>query len=967
MSDGPSISDILSDISENNVSDIESFLAINYDLTTEKSKAIKAIVDLDAKVKQLNISEIISDVASLLVSDYTPAFYINKDFGDFISKRLIHNNDKSMVFVGAPRSNSYEHDVAIKIISPTHQYIAGQEHLSMQAQYMANIQDANIVEINSAGTTEDGIHYLVMEYLPGMNITEHCINNQLHLKQRLKLFIKICSGIAKMHSKLIIHSDIKPANIIMDINDNPKIIDFDLSQSNSVTLHQKFDYKNLKGYTSTYAAPEQLLDTPEITIQTDVFGLGGVLFEILVGYPYSKKTKTTADCIKDSHGKAKRIKEIAFIIDKALAMKYSNRHASVVELINDVSDIIEGVNVSGSYKKHSPLVYRIRHFILRHKVLLATAIGICSTIAFSVNEIVEERDNVKEALQLLMKSNDPRELSTQIQFEKLALESYNKNAIDRVEYYSELMGWGETYYGRGLAEKAAKFFMKAQTLFDDPMSSQRIAATSRLLQAYYSLGLSHLYKTLVDPYLDVIQKGRISDPYLIDLLMVMAEIESRYKGSDYFGHMEYSANQLLSKVIIDDVKDKPLSNKLEISYLMRKGESVYYELPHDHVSTRSYISDATYNTEVKPALVRSKELFESALEIIRNEDIATHQEPKIYIWIAHLYSELGDYTSAESYRVLSLNKTISIFGEYHPRVTSVHLKSFAIHRYLNPARAAEFAQLAFDSYKNRSLKDHDQQVITWVYLIIAHFNNGDSKKGLQEFHNFKSFYGDFTEETKFIASFMSTAGFHVSSFAYLESPEIEEIIEFTAKLELKLVELGADNIDNLWVELVSARTSEAKSSKYIDNYGVYLENASEIDNDTKVTEYLFLLSGCYKLVDCDLAFYINKVEKYMSWSSIDKKMSVEKLTVYLQLAFYYVKLGNNEIATKYLRDVEPIIENQRFDKSFHITYFYRLKAQIAYLNRDTALGEHYKGLAIPGAIYNFGPNSDFTENLISLQ
>jgi serine/threonine-protein kinase len=968
MEKSTSISDILAEISELHISNVAEFLDLNYDLTESQKNTIKEIVVIDQNQDLIDITGMVSDVASMVIYDYTPEFYINKTFGDFVSKKLIYHNDKSMLFVGSPKSNSYEHNVAIKVISPTHQHVAGYEHLAMQAQYMANIKHANIVEINSAGTTEDGTHYLVMEYLSGMSISKHCIHYSLNIEQRLSLFLKVCSGISQMHSKLIIHSDIKPANIVMDVNNNPKVIDFDLSQSNSAALHQNFNYKNLKGYTATYAAPEQLLDKPEITIRTDVFGLGAVLFEMLTGYPYSQKSLPTLNCIEKSMGKVKRRHELAFIIDLTQSEKVSNRHAGVNELMEDISDIIYSSRISNSYKNKSSLAYRVKLFILRNKYFLATAIGISIASVMSINEIITERDNVKRSLKMIMKSNDPREFTNNILFEKFANESYVKTNLNSIEYYNELMGWGDSYYGKGMSEKAVKFFQKAQAIFADPMSNERITATSRLLQSYYSLGLSHLYRPLVKPYLSEIQSGEISNPYLIELYLVMSEVESRYNGTTVFGEMKQTASELLSNLNLDEVKEKKLRDKLMITILIGKGISHYYSLPHDHVSTRSYISENEYLTNIKPALLSSKSDFDAALSIIRNEKIQTHLEPTIYLWIAFIYAELEDFSASETYRTLALNKTLSIFDEYHPTVTTIYLKSFAMHRYINPEKAVIFAQLSFDSYKQRKLKEQDLQIMTWVYLVIAHFNNGDYKKGLQEMTAFREEHKNFTVSTKFIASFISSAGFHVASFSYLEMPAIEEVITFTANLEYELYELGSRHVDFLWSELIKARNKDDKEdyANRIAVYSDYVQHSDEIDNDTKVTENLFLLSSCNETINCDPKFYADKIEQDMSWSSLDDKMSVEKLGVFLQLSRYYIHSGQYKKADSYLSEIETIVQKQTFEYSFHKSMFFKLKAALAYAWKDTVNGEKYKSLAMPGALYNFGPNAKFTKELINL-
>lgn len=969
MTMSSNISDILADISERNITDVTSYLNDNYNLTPAKAKSIQMIVELDHAQLNHDVSIITSNVASMLVSDFSPKSYIGRKFGDFISKKLIYSNDKSMVFIGSPKTETYDHAVAIKVITPTHEHIAGLDNLAMQAQYMANIKHTNIVEINSAGTTDDGIQYLVMEYLPGLNIKAHCINNELDFKSRLDLFQKVCAGISKMHSKLIIHSDIKPANIIMDINQNPKVIDFDLSQSNSASLHQDFNYINIKGYTATYAAPEQLLDRTEINTQTDVFGLGGVLFEILTGYPYSKKVMSTKDCIRHSLGNISRGTELAFIIDKALNQEPSLRHGSVIELSEDIGSILEGRKISKSYKDSSPLSYKIKHFTLRHKIALTFAMVITLIIGISINQIIEERDLAKKSLQLVMQSNDPRVLNNNAMFEKLASESFERKALNNNEYFEELMGWGETFFGNGMTEKAAKYFEKALTLYTDTMSDNRIRATTRLLQTYYSLARSDSYLALVSPYLNAFKTGEIHNPYLIELFLVLTEIDSRYDGDINFGEMKYTASEILTNINLDDVREKELRENLKISLLIEQGRTLYYSLPHDHVSTRSYISDEEYEDSTKPALLKSVAIFENALSIIRVENIKTHLEPLIHLWISYLYSELAEYVVSETYLNLALNKTISIFGEFHSRVTAVYLKAFAMYRYRSPEKAVQYAQLAYNSYKKRKLNEHDLQIMTWVYLIISHFNNGDYINGIREMKEFQAAYETFDTSTKLNAAYLNSTGFYITTFAYLDMPDVDKIISYTADLELVLAKHGVEYIDLQWVDTIRARElgDTDKLAELLEKQSQHVEFSDFFDDDTKVTEYLFLATACGEVPTCDTLKYANKIEKYMKWSTLDNEMSVEKLNVLLQLSNYYVQQAQYIKAKSFLDELEPIIKRQTFQFSFLKSYYYKLNAEIAFAQGKHDQGDKFKNLAIPGALYNFGNTAKFTKELMGLK
>jgi serine/threonine protein kinase len=148
----------------------------------------------------------------------------------------------------------------------------------------------NIAKVLDAGATEMGRPYFVMELVRGIRITDYCDQNQLTTQQRLDLFIQVCHAIQHAHQKGIIHRDIKPSNILVADHDGvpvPKVIDFGIAKA---TTDQRLTDKTL------YTAFEQLIGTPaymspeqarlsglDIDTRTDIYSLGVLLYELLIG------------------------------------------------------------------------------------------------------------------------------------------------------------------------------------------------------------------------------------------------------------------------------------------------------------------------------------------------------------------------------------------------------------------------------------------------------------------------------------------------------------------------------------------------------------------------------------------------------------------------------------------------------------------------------------------------------------
>ena len=113
---------------------------------------------------------------------------------------------------------------------------------------LASLNHPNIAHLIDAGATEDGLPYVVMEYVAGLPITAYCDSHRLTVEKRLQLFRKICSAVQCAHEKQVVHRDIKPANILVAEDDEPKLLDFGIakvldhglltaSQQVTLTLH----------------------------------------------------------------------------------------------------------------------------------------------------------------------------------------------------------------------------------------------------------------------------------------------------------------------------------------------------------------------------------------------------------------------------------------------------------------------------------------------------------------------------------------------------------------------------------------------------------------------------------------------------------------------------------------------------------------------------------------------------------
>src|SRR5580658_5440112 len=173
-----------------------------------------------------------------------------------------------------------------------------------ERQSLAIMDHPAIAKVFDAGTTPQGQPFFVMEYVPGLPITEYCDQKKLKIADRLELFIQACDGVQHAHQKAIIHRDLKPANILVvevDGKPVPRIIDFGLARAATRQADGENSFTQLGHFVGTpgYMSPEQAGSNADsvhdvvhdIDTRTDVYSLGVVFYVLLAGLqPFETKS-----------------------------------------------------------------------------------------------------------------------------------------------------------------------------------------------------------------------------------------------------------------------------------------------------------------------------------------------------------------------------------------------------------------------------------------------------------------------------------------------------------------------------------------------------------------------------------------------------------------------------------------------------------------------------------------------------
>ena len=197
-----------------------------------------------------------------------------------------------------------------------------------------------------------------MEYVEGIPIDQYCEQNQLTLKQSLVLFIKVCKAIQYAHQNLVVHCDIKPENILVNQDGEPKVMDFGISHLLNKT---ELDTDAPRMLTIQYASPEQI-SGGIISVSSDIYSLGTVLYKMLSGavtlpinisskdkvLDYIQSHNIAAVSEQASHSDIAYYKKAANLIDadldavvaKSLQAKTSDRYSSATDFVEDITRLL---------------------------------------------------------------------------------------------------------------------------------------------------------------------------------------------------------------------------------------------------------------------------------------------------------------------------------------------------------------------------------------------------------------------------------------------------------------------------------------------------------------------------------------------------------------------------------------------------------------------------------------------------
>ena len=370
-----------------------------------------------------------------------------RHIGPYRVVRELGRGGMGVVYLAERSDGQYERRVAVKVLQTGLDTDELRRRLRAERQILASLSHPNIAQLLDGGVTADGVPYLVIEYVDGAAITEWCDAERLSIAARLRRFCDVCAAVQHAHQNLVLHRDLKPGNVFVNRDGQVKLLDFGIAKllgPGLAGIEPVATHTAHRLMTPAYASPEQVRGE-QLTTATDVYALGLVLYDLLVGRRAQRVTSSApqavyqAVCERDPIQPSDRVVrpesntddpadgepltpsalaaargttperlrrelrgDLDAIVGMALRKEPERRYGSVALLAADVARWLDGQPVVA---RRGDEVYRIGKLLRRHRVAATAGAAVLVAIVVGASAALRqagiaarERDRATAAL-----------------------------------------------------------------------------------------------------------------------------------------------------------------------------------------------------------------------------------------------------------------------------------------------------------------------------------------------------------------------------------------------------------------------------------------------------------------------------------------------------------------------------------------------------------------------------------------
>ncbi|MFO0829460.1 MAG: protein kinase [Phycisphaerales bacterium] len=342
--------------------------------------------------------------------------------GGFTIERLIGVGGMAAVYEAVqemPRRR-----VALKVLRRSMAGTAALRRFEFETEVLAKLRHPGIAQIYEAGTFDDGagaIPFFAMEFINGARtLTQYCDDERLELRARLELMVRVCDAVQHGHQNGVVHRDLKPGNVLVDVTGAPRVIDFGIARSTGDDAHGVNTTVGQIVGTLNAMSPEQCTPHANVDARTDVYSLGVLLYELVCGRPpHDLGSLPIPEALRVIHEVSptrpsaidQRLRgDLEAIILKALDKDPDRRYRTVAALGADLRRYLDYQTVEA---RPPTMLYQLRLLARRNRPIVAAvcvvAVALVVATIISVVAAIHANDELVQRVQAEERARDERD------------------------------------------------------------------------------------------------------------------------------------------------------------------------------------------------------------------------------------------------------------------------------------------------------------------------------------------------------------------------------------------------------------------------------------------------------------------------------------------------------------------------------------------------------------------------------